>query len=220
MSNYVTEKQILISALEELQTKEICLNKNEGSESKHEKYVGDFLFDKLKAEGYIYCENNITKIQEKLKNNTKLFIHHPNGSKNSPDFRLLDGSKIVIDIEAKSSKSTNKPVWNGGRVKENTIYIFSRNYSKTSREYKKINRTTQTTFFLHSDTKLQILYDVVDKYDLAKSESVAGQVNVELKASGSKHRYYHRSMYNDGNNYFDKNRNTREQNVIKYISSL
>jgi hypothetical protein len=61
------------------------------------------------------------------------YQYQPNGSQNSPDYRVVDkdGNKVV-DIECKSSKGVY-PVYNGGLPKPGVVYIFSSS---------KYNRTT------------------------------------------------------------------------------
>lgn len=60
------------------------------------------------------------------------YVYQPNGSQQSPDFRVTLPNGRVIDIECKSSQQTH-PTYNGGLPKEGTIYIFSsKKYNETT----------------------------------------------------------------------------------------
>ena len=52
------------------------------------------------------------------------YVYQPNGSQQSPDFRVTLPTGRVIDIECKSSNQAY-PTYNGGLPKEGTVYIFS-----------------------------------------------------------------------------------------------
>lgn len=52
------------------------------------------------------------------------YVWQPNGSQNSPDFRVTLANGRVVDIECKSSKQSY-PTYNGGLPKEGVVYIFS-----------------------------------------------------------------------------------------------
>ena len=66
------------------------------------------------------------------------YIAQPNGTHNSPDFRVFLEEGKTVDIECKSSKQTY-PTYNGGLPKEGVVYIFSS------------NRYNQTTIFFADD---------------------------------------------------------------------
>jgi len=66
------------------------------------------------------------------------YIAQPNGTHNSPDFRVFLEDGKTVDIECKSSKQTY-PTYNGGLPKEGVVYIFSS------------NRYNQTTIFFADD---------------------------------------------------------------------
>jgi hypothetical protein len=66
------------------------------------------------------------------------YEYQPNGSHQSPDFRVTLPNGRIVNIECKSSKGAH-PVYNGGLPKEGTVYIFS------SAKY------NQTTIFFSED---------------------------------------------------------------------
>ncbi|AGH31712.1 hypothetical protein SWZG_00206 [Synechococcus phage S-SKS1] len=66
------------------------------------------------------------------------YIAQPNGTHNSPDFRVFLENGKTVDIECKSSKQTF-PTYNGGLPKGGVVYIFSS------------NRYNQTTIFFADD---------------------------------------------------------------------
>jgi len=60
------------------------------------------------------------------------YIAQPNGTHNSPDFRVFLEDGKTVDIECKSSKQTY-PTYNGGLPKESVVYIFSsKKYNETT----------------------------------------------------------------------------------------
>jgi hypothetical protein len=60
------------------------------------------------------------------------YIAQPNGTHNSPDFRVFLEDGKTVDIECKSSKQTY-PTYNGGLPKEGTVYVFSSDkYNETT----------------------------------------------------------------------------------------
>jgi hypothetical protein len=82
------------------------------------------------------------------------YVWQPNGSQNSPDFRVTLPSGRVVDIECKSSKQAY-PTYNGGLPKRGVVYIFSS---------KKTNETT--IFFAEdvvSETKRELFSKLVEE---------------------------------------------------------
>lgn len=193
------ERQLLTESLKELQTLEI--NKNQ------EKFVTDFISKKFATIGYVFCEDKISYWNSKLKPTSSIagyVVFQPNGSQQAPDIQIIRDGKILVNIELKSSKQ-NHPMWNGGRVQPNTIYIFSKD--------------SDTTYFLAEDTKLIPFYTIVDKF-MKMINPLVESLNKESKLLGYMHEFYLRHMYNDKNNYFDKNRRIREQTVLNFIDTL
>lgn len=71
------------------------------------------------------------QVEDLLKKHNLYYEYQPNGTQNSPDFRVNFGGKIY-DIECKSSKQAY-PTYNGGLPKERVIYIFcSGKYNQTT----------------------------------------------------------------------------------------
>ena len=77
----------------------------------------------------LLIDNNFIELP---KNNKKIidlddgiyFIHNPEGSQKSPDFRIFENDKI-FNIELKSSKSSSRITLNDHRIIDDFIYIFS-----------------------------------------------------------------------------------------------
>jgi hypothetical protein len=71
------------------------------------------------------------QVEELLKKFNLTYEAQPNGTHNSPDFRVHFEGK-TYDIECKSSKQAH-PTYNGGLPKEGVIYIFSsKKYNETT----------------------------------------------------------------------------------------
>jgi len=72
------------------------------------------------------------QVEELINKYGYVYEYQPNGSHQSPDFRVTLPNGRVVDIECKSSKGVY-PVYNGGLPKEGTVYIFSsKKYNKTT----------------------------------------------------------------------------------------
>lgn len=138
------------------------------------------------------------------------YVHQPNGTQNSPDFRVTLPTGRVVDIECKSSKQAY-PTYNGGLPKENVVYIFSS---------KKYNETT--IFFADDVVKkrkrelfaclIEELNDVLKKY----------QALPEWQDDDRGFDFYIRNMFTQSGgwtrtNYFKhKDRQLCEQNVLNH----
>ncbi len=74
-------------------------------------------------------EQQVMKLLDKWKFN---YLYQPNGTQNSPDFRVFLPSGKTVDIECKSSKQAH-PTYNGGLPKEGVVYVFSsKKYNQTT----------------------------------------------------------------------------------------
>lgn len=196
----MSENKLLTESLTELKSLKI--------DKKHEDFVSEFISTKFQSIGYVICKDKISYWNAKAnKNNSHapgFVVFQPNGTQQSPDIQIIKCGNVLVNIELKSSKQ-NRPMWNGGRVQLKTIYIFSKG--------------DDTTFFLAEHTNLIPFYNIVDKF-LVTINPLIEAMNKESKLAGYLHSFYLRHMYNDGNNYFDKNRKEREQKVMSFISSL
>lgn len=139
------------------------------------------------------------------------YIAQPTGKNNSPDFIVRYKGKLYF-IECKSSQEPH-PTYNGGRPKEEYIYIFSS------------GKVNQTTIFYGKDVlndQVRYLYDEL----LRKNEENYKWFKAQL-ASVDNNRgfdYYERHMYTQSGgaeftNYFThKDRKICEENVLQSIS--
>lgn len=139
------------------------------------------------------------------------YIAQPTGKNDSPDFIVRYKGKLYF-IECKSSQEPH-PTYNGGRPKEEYIYIFSS------------GKVNQTTIFYGKDVlndQVRYLYDEL----LRKNEENYKWFKAQL-ASVDNNRgfdYYERHMYTQSGgaeftNYFThKDRKICEENVLQSIS--
>ncbi len=139
------------------------------------------------------------------------YIAQPTGKNDSPDFIVRYKGKLYF-IECKSSQESH-PTYNGGRPKEEYIYIFSS------------GKVNQTTIFYGKDVlndQVRYLYDEL----LRKNEENYKWFKAQL-ASVDNNRgfdYYERHMYTQSGgaeftNYFThKDRKICEENVLQSIS--
>lgn len=139
------------------------------------------------------------------------YISQPTGKNDSPDFIVRYKGKLYF-IECKSSQESH-PTYNGGRPKEEYIYIFSS------------GKVNQTTIFYGKDVlndQVRHLYDEL----LRKNEENYKWFKAQL-ASVDNNRgfdYYERHMYTQSGgaeftNYFThKDRKICEENVLQSIS--
>ena len=71
------------------------------------------------------------QVEDLLKKHNLNYQSQPNGTQNSPDFRVHFEGK-TYDIECKSSKQAY-PTYNGGLPKEGVVYVFSsKKYNETT----------------------------------------------------------------------------------------
>ena len=137
------------------------------------------------------------------------YVWQPNGSQNSPDFRVTLPSKKVVDIECKSSKSPY-PTFNGGLPKKGVVYIFSS---------KRYNQTT--IFFAEdvvSDRKRQLFSKLVEELN---SLLKVYQSDEEWQDDDRGFDFYIRNMYvQNGVGKKDYFKHTKrelcESNVLNY----
>ena len=111
------------------------------------------------------------------------YIAQPNGTHNSPDFRVFLEDGKTVDIECKSSKQTY-PTYNGGLPKEGVVYIFSS------------NRYNQTTIFFADDVvstkKRQQFNNLTEELNAVLK---LHQMNEEWQEDSRGFDFYIRNMY-------------------------
>lgn len=111
------------------------------------------------------------------------YIAQPNGTHNSPDFRVFLEDGKTVDIECKSSKQTY-PTYNGGLPKEGVVYIFSS------------NRYNQTTIFFADDVvstkKRQQFNNLTEELNAVLK---LHQMNEEWNEDSRGFDFYIRNMY-------------------------
>ena len=111
------------------------------------------------------------------------YIAQPNGTHNSPDFRVFLEEGKTVDIECKSSKQTY-PTYNGGLPKEGVVYIFSS------------NRYNQTTIFFADDVvstkKRQQFNNLTEELNAVLK---LHQMNEEWQEDSRGFDFYIRNMY-------------------------
>ena len=102
------------------------------------------------------------QVEDLLKKHGFKYEYQPNGTHQSPDFRIHYNGK-TYDVECKSvnGKAAQAPVYNGGLPKKGVIYVFSS---------KKYNETT--VFFAD---------DVVSKEKRDLYNKLIAELNVTLK---------------------------------------
>ena len=134
----------------------------------------------------------------------------PNGTHQSPDFRVfLPGGKVV-DIECKSSKQAF-PTYNGGLPKTGVVYVFS------SKKY------DETTVYFAEDVVSDAKRDLYSEY-LAKQAALLEEYRSmdEWKNDDRGFDFYNRAMYTQSGgaektDYFKHSkRNDCEQRVIHH----
>ena len=185
-------------------------------QSDHEEGVENL----LKKNGF--KKSNLKKISKNQRDNALAggdipllkegeYIAQPTGKNDSPDFIVRYKGKLYF-IECKSSQEPH-PTYNGGRPKEEYIYIFSS------------GKVNQTTIFYGKDVlndQVRHLYDEL----LRKNEENYKWFKAQL-ASVDNNRgfeYYERHMYTQSGgaeftNYFThKDRKICEENVLQSIS--
>ena len=137
------------------------------------------------------------------------YIAQPNGTHNSPDFRVFLEDGKTVDIECKSSKQTY-PTYNGGLPKEGVVYIFSS------------NRYNQTTIFFADDVvstkKRQQFNNLTEELNAVLK---LHQMNEEWNEDSRGFDFYIRNMYVQNGagkkDYFKHfERQQCESNVLNY----
>ena len=137
------------------------------------------------------------------------YEYQPNGSHQSPDFRVTLPNGRVVDIECKSSNETH-PTYNGGLPKKGVVYIFSSS---------KYNETT--IYFAEdvvSERKRELYAKLVE--DL-KSVLKTYQLDENWQDDERGFDFYMRAMYTQSGkgkkNYFThKDRQLCESNVLNF----
>jgi hypothetical protein len=137
------------------------------------------------------------------------YEYQPNGSQQSPDFRVKLSNGKTLDIECKSSKQTY-PTYNGGLPKKGVVYIFSSS---------KYNETT--IFFADdvvSEKKRKLYSQLVEDLNVVLKTY---QDDTEWKNDDRGFDFYVRNMYIQNGkgkkDYFKHADRFRcEQNVLNY----
>jgi hypothetical protein len=140
------------------------------------------------------------------------FLSQPCGSQNFPDFLVCDFSGKFVIIEAKSCNTTITPSWNGGLPKKDSIYIFS------------TGKYNKTTVFLGQDVITQEQSDALEKVDkilkkLSKDDMTEIKT-LDVYNRGFDHyvrsKYYQSGGFDKVDYFKHKDRETCEQNVLKF----
>jgi nitrous oxide reductase len=124
--------------------------------------LNEFFIDCLDLKYHSNSQDNPLhekEVEKLLKKHNLKYEYQPNGTHQSPDFRVHHNGK-TYDIECKSSKQAH-PTYNGGLPKEGVVYVFSS---------KKYNETT--VFFAD---------DVVSKEKRALYSKLIVELNDTLK---------------------------------------
>jgi len=137
------------------------------------------------------------------------YVYQPNGSQNSPDFRVSIPNGRVVDIECKSSSQPH-PTYNGGLPKKGVCYIFSS---------KKYNSTT--IFFaddIITERKRELYSQLVEDLN---SVLKTYQIDEEWQNDERGFDFYVRNMYTQTGkgkkDYFKhKDRSRCELNVLNH----
>lgn len=150
------------------------------------------------------------QVKDLLDKHNISYVYQPNGSQQSPDFRVTLPTGRVIDIECKSSNQSY-PTYNGGLPKEGTVYIFS------SGKY------NQTTVFFADDVvstrKRELYAQLVEDLNAVLKTYQMDDVWQDDERGFD---FYVRNMYTqsggkDKKDYFTHvDRNRCEQNVLNF----
>ena len=142
------------------------------------------------------------------------FVEQPCGTHNSPDFIVKVSDKLVVFIEAKSSKSTF-PLYNSGGVKQDYLYVFCS------------EKTNKTTIYKGSSIINNEQQRLIDEH-IEKCRKADEELNLKLKEHDTNHRgicYYTRPMINQAGgksftDYFDhKNKKQCEIEALNWIKN-
>jgi len=181
-------------------------------------------------------DNEIKKILEEIKEdilndesdflenkyNITGIVKEPYNTQSYPDFLLFTNDKI-IPIEIKfTSKSLNKPMWNGSLPKMSGIYVFG-----------KKGNNPDLTFFMGRDLltnnerkKLKLFWDKIKKLQEEFEKELLEDEKFENKYGFD---VYLRKTFNQNKktnkipnlNFFDKDlRKKHEQNVMDFLSKI
>jgi hypothetical protein len=149
------------------------------------------------------------QVEELIKKHSLEYKSQPNGTQNSPDFRVTYHGQDY-DIECKSSKG-HFPVYNGGLPKPGVIYIFS------SAKY------DSTTIFFAEDVVSEEKRELYSCLEAELNEVLLGYQNLELwKNDDRGFDFYIRNMYTQKGgapkvNYFTHaNRRLCEQRILNH----
>lgn len=149
------------------------------------------------------------QVEELLLKHCLEYKSQPNGTQNSPDFRVMYNGKDY-DIECKSSKG-HFPVFNGGLPKRGVIYIFS------SAKY------DSTTIFFAEDVVSDTKRELYSRVEAALNEVLSRYQNLESwKDDDRGFDFYIRNMYIQKGgaskvNYFTHtNRRFCEQRILNH----
>lgn len=131
-----------------------------------------------------------------------IIVHQPYGSQNYPD--ILVFTDYIVPVEPKFTKGTQPvPMWNGNFPKDSGIYIFGQYGNR------------RLTYFVGRDVLTQEerekLYEVTENLrELSKSG----------RTKNGFHNYFRETYAQSNFDYFDENRENREQSVLNYINQL
>jgi len=143
------------------------------------------------------------------------FIEQPFGTHNSPDFIIKVNDKVVLFLEAKSSKDTF-PVYNSGGAKKDFIYVFCS------------EKTNETTIYKGESIISLEQQKLIDEH-IQNAREQDKVLNDKLKEIDENHRgvkYYTRPMICQSGgvsytNYFKhEHRSEAETRVLDWVRYL
>ena len=150
-------------------------------------------------------EKTKTKLQLQSQFNFS-FIKHPNGTQNTPDFRVNINNKI-INIECKSCQSKYKPMWNASYPSEDTIYIYTN---------KKDNKTI---IFLGTEIVQPKVKKILEEYKLL-NKKLHNEINKKLNDLLNEENPYRMNVYARNMFVQTKNLNNRLVDIEQYKETL
>lgn len=145
----------------------------------------------------------------KSKSHTQMnfsFIKHPNGTQNTPDFRVNINNKI-INIECKSCQTRYKPMWNASYPSEDTIYIYTN---------KKDNKTI---IFLGTEIVQPKVKKILEEYKLL-NKKLHKEINEKLNDLTNEENPYGMNVYARNMFVQTKNLNNRDIDIEQYKETL
>ena len=143
------------------------------------------------------------------------FIEQPFGTHNSPDFIIKVNHKVVLFLEAKSSKTTF-PLYNSGGIKKDFIYVFCS------------EKTNETTIYKGESIITLEQQKLIDEH-IKNAREQDKALNDKLKEIDENHRgvqYYTRPMINQSGgasytNYFShEQRSESEKRALDWVRYL